>query len=380
MRLIHRVLCFGFFVAATAHLVLAQVGPESNPAPTEKIIHGWLQSGDPRLVAWGAHDALASRSPNFAPDLLALANQWQPLTPEAVGESGQLTLSTAQKERRFAMAAVLDALIQMNVAVPPDDLRNLAPDFQNDVAVLLGRLPNEASAAVEMEFYRAPAEKWRALQYVSAALLALHPTAEFAGDLLSHITVHANIFVVLPGTGAGSGGSGFSCMVGDEKPGESWPSIGQYKLWKTSSDGARTLVAGIDPVFVTREESYGYMGDGCATAQGIFLGEEQRRELIAEMLGVKAEEMPWESGLQINIEFQSAEQFRTALQGFVGEEEQKFQETAEALEARNLLARSEARESLPKLQLWLHDERGAGAEPLSKDMLLPDRVEWASQP
>jgi hypothetical protein len=157
-------------------------------------------------VAWGSHYALATHGLSLAPDLLALANQWQSLFPRSNDDSRQGELSSEQKEQRDAMAGVLDALIQMKVTVPIDMLRNLAPDFGKDVAILL---PSGESEAASLEFFRSRPGDAYGLQFVSAALLALHPPAGFAGELLAGVTVQARIVVVLPnGEPIGFGSAG----------------------------------------------------------------------------------------------------------------------------------------------------------------------------
>jgi hypothetical protein len=94
------------------------------------------------------------------------------------------------------------------------------------------------------------------------------------------------------------------------------------------------------------------------------------------MLNVSPEEIPWETNPQTTIEFGSREQFNGALLAFVQEQQHMYRATAEALEARKLLAPSEVLHSLPLLKLNLSDERAEVAAPLPKDANLPDRVEW----
>ena len=353
----------------------AQTATASDPSPVEKIIREWLHSGEPLLVAWGAHEALISRNPYLVVDLLSLASEWEPVFSGRSCDWACAELTPEQKDRRFAMAAVLDALIQMNVTVSADILPNLAPDFENAVAILLARLPNEDSAALSMELYRSQPGRADALQDVSATLLALHPTAEFAEDLLANTTIQARITVLLPGDGFGFGSSGAYGPGPPSEVHENWPKIGQYKLSKEKSNGASLVVGGIDPIYATREESNDYLGN---EARGVALGPEQRRRLIAQMLGVTPEEIPWKTFVQTTIEYQSPEQFHVALLGFVEEQQQMYRATAEALERRELLQTSEVLRSLPTLQLTLMDMRGEErTEPLPKDAKLPDRVMWS---
>jgi hypothetical protein len=372
----HRLLFIGCFATAFSASVLAQSAPESTPAPSEQTIRQWLQSGEPRLVAWGAHDAVSQRNAALTADLLSLAGQWRPLTRGTYSEgSSWPRLSAEQEEQRDAMAAVVDALIQMKATVPNETLRNLAPDFGNAVAVLLSRMPGEQSLPLAFDFYRNQELHTYGLQYVSAALLALHPPAGFAADLLANTNVHADVFVIRPGAGGMGTGSAGDCFNETDQEKEGWPKSGQYILSKEKTDGAVLLVGGIDPVYATRQERYHFNGDPCGV---VVLRPEQRVRLIEEMLGNSEKDLLWQTQLTENIEFQSKEQFTVALLGFVEKQQEMYRVTAEALESKGLMEKFEVQQSLPTLVLELDDVRGTGADPITKEAIhLPDRVEWA---
>jgi hypothetical protein len=379
MTLFRRCLGIGSVVMVLAGWGSAQTLSAVGRFPPEKTVESWLLSGNPRLVAWGAHDTLMAHDRYLAPDLLSLASRWQPLAPQAIDDSNHTELSQQQMDERDAMAAVLDALIQMKVLVPADTLRNLAQDFGNAVAVLLSRMPPEEAESVSFDFYRSPAEHGYGLQYVSAALLALHPVPGFAADLLTSLSVHATVFVVAPGAGGiGSGRCGGACGISSDLSHAGWPLIGRYALSKQKTDGAFLLVAGVDSIYATRKESAHYLGDGCG--MGVFLGSGERLRLIAEMLNATPEEIPWQTELTKSIEFQSVEQFDHALLDFIEEQQQKYGATVTAMAAHGLLTSSEADQSLPKLELKLTDMRGEGATPMLDPPDLPSHVEWAVAP
>jgi hypothetical protein len=337
-------------------------------------------------MAWGAHDVLVTRDPNLIPHLVTLAGRWQPLSLQ--DSDTEYYSSQKRKDERDAMAVVLDTLIQMNVALPADTLRNLAPDFGNNVAILLSRMPEEESGTLSFDFYRSPPEHEFSLQYVSAALLALHPPAGFTADLLSSISVQASVIVVLPGPeqfGLGEGSS--SCGGGlPVRPREDWPTIGQYRLTKQKSDEASLVVAGVDPIYALRRESTHFLPE--SSSRDMYLGPEERLRLIAEMLGVPREEIQWRTMVFTTIEFQSPEQFERELLAFVEAERAKHRATAAALADRNLLSLAEAEQLLPELKLKISDRRGGGALPNIEGVLppsldppnLPARVEWSYAP
>ena len=257
-------------------------------------------------------------------------------------------------------------------------------------------MPIEKSGPLSLEFYRSLLKPGLSLQYVSAALLALHPRSGFAAKLLGDTTVQAKVVVIRPGDeGLGFGSIG-DCFGSAEPEQEGWPKIGQYKLSTQLGEGAFILVGGVEPIYVTRVESARYLGNDCGMS-GMYLGREQRRAFIAEMLGISPEEIPWETDVQRNIEFTSLGQFTAALLAFIEEQQQMYRHTAEALQARGLLAASEVPQSLPQIELDLTDARCAGSDdqhsddakdshekcehdikPISREAIkLPARVVWA---
>ncbi len=356
---------------------VAQVRSSVRDLPSEATIENWLLSDDPRLVAWGAHDVLVSRNVELDADLLTLVTEWEPLDRQDV-DGTPTPLSAEQENKRDAMAAVLDALIQLDVPVPGDTLRRLATDFPNDVAILLSRMTPEDAGPLALDFYHSPAEHGYGLQYVSAALLAQHPPSGFAADLLGGIKVRADIFVVLPDSPSfGFGGSGCAaCLVRTKPQRRNWPPIGQYSLAKEKTDRSLLLVSGVDPIYATRQESDSYR-DPCG---GPSLGPEQRRQLIAGMLNVSGNTIRWNVRPSATIAFQSDEQFRRELLQFIGNEEQKYRQTAIALAHRGLMSDAEVQQSIPNLQIYTNDMRGESAAPIQNLAPLPANVEWLNNP
>lgn len=295
MGLLRGLLSFGFVVGLLAGGSMAQTSAVDGSALGGQAL-GW----DPRLVAWAAHDALASEDGSQIPRLLSLASQWPALSRRSADGAESAELDMQQQDERDAMAAVVDALIQMKVAVPADTLRALAPDFGSDVAVLLSRMPVEQAGALGFEFYRKPAEHDQGLQYVSAAMLALHPVPGFAADLIGNVKVWATVFVVLPGSeevGSGvSDGCGGVSFANDRSD---WPMIGQYALSEEVEDGALQLVGGHNPVYARRFEATHYRGPH----SGVRLGPNERVGLIAEMLEISPEDIPWKTMVDRTIEF-----------------------------------------------------------------------------
>src|SRR5580704_540728 len=226
--------------------------PSSDPAaiPTPATIQYWLVSNQPRMVAWGAWDAGLAKDSGAIPELLALANAWQPGASDEKYDGEYLP---ARDDRRDAMADVLDALLQMNVQIPANTLRSLAADFPNQTTIFLARMPDQESADARMDFFHDSGWRLARLKYVSAALLALHPPPGFALDLMSGTVVRADVTVMLPGTLAFSQGSAGDCTSELEADRSGWPQVANYRLSSTAHGGDVELVSGIDPVYFSRE-------------------------------------------------------------------------------------------------------------------------------
>lgn len=373
MTPLYRLLCFGYVATTFAFTCQAQTPSKNTPIPSESTLENWLRSGDPRLEAWGAHDALVTHDQNLTPYLLSLVSKWQPLVRICDG-SRCSDLSPEQMDERDAIAAALDALIQMKVSVPANDLRNLAPDFGDYVAILLARLPDEESANLSLDFYRASGTPNYALQYVSAALLALHPPPGFAADLLGSIKVSAAVLATVPGPEPPRSGFATSCGAYIIEAREDWPEIGQYGLFRHGSNAAFLVMRGDVPIYASRQDSPRYINFQCSRAGSLYLSPDDRFRLIAEMLGASPGAMQWRTAIETKIEYKSPKQFDAALLALVNEQQQMYRATAKALSERNLMTPSEVETSLPELDLEVEDMRGPDPTPIPMPTNLPPRV------
>jgi hypothetical protein len=149
-------------------------------APSEQPEEGRLGGEKAQLVAWRAHDAVATHDHALVAELVSLAGQWQPLSSRT---SRDHPLSPAQEQERDAMMAILDALLQVHVLLPTQTLRNLAPDFANPVAIFLSRMPLDQSIPLSLQFYRSLPEEAYALRYMSASFFGSPSTEWFCCGL-----------------------------------------------------------------------------------------------------------------------------------------------------------------------------------------------------
>jgi hypothetical protein len=375
-------LCLPCLILGIAGINSLAQNPLAAGIPSGKKIEALLSSGDPRLVAWGAHYALASKDQTLIPHMLSLAEEWEPLPVPTEGDSSAAGLTSIQLDQRDALAAVLDTLIQLNAVVPASALRNLAGDFPNQVAIFLTRLPPEDSQALELEFYHSDPKTHgeRNLQYMGGALLAQAPPPGFAADVLSSIHGRATITITSPTFKAEAlyrGGESGSCFPDDTH--KDWPRFGVYELSEGKMQGGFVLIPGTDPVYALRSETNHYRGNRCENFTFLVLGPEQRRSLIARMLAISQDDIEWKIETTDTIQFNSNEQFYRELQEFISAEQQKYRETASALVGKNLMTDSEQEESLPQLDLAFNDQRGPGYSPIPLPPSLPAHVTWPDQ-
>jgi hypothetical protein len=188
--------------------------------------------------------------------------------------------------------------------------------------------------------------------------LAQHPVPGFAADLVAHVKVRAEAYVVLPGELVGGGSSHCGAGFGVPVRSGGWPKIGQYELSDEWQDGDLSLVEGHNPVYARRFESDYYSWD----VGTIYLGADERVRFIADMLGISTEQIPWNTSVTTTIEFESNAQTEQALREFVEQQREMQRETTNSLRLRGLLTASEAETTLPELLLTVKDMRGESSE------------------
>ena len=373
-----RIFCLLCLTDIAATHALAQDSPPVETSPRDKI-EQLLSSRDPRLVAWGAHYALATKDQTLVPEMLSLVVEWEALPAPPDDDSADGGLTSFQLDQRDAVAATLDTLIQLQAVVSARTLQNLARDFPNQVAILLTRLPLEESQSLDLEFYRSAPKNLgeHNLQYIGAALLAQAPPAGFASDLLSSIHSRATITITSPTSKAEAlygGGMSGSCSADDTH--KDWPKFGVYELSEGKTQSGFILISGEDPIYSLRSETRHYPGNRCENFTFLVLGPEQRRSLIARMLAIPQDDIEWEIETKDTIQFKSNEQFYRELQEFISAEQEKYRDTASALLAKNLMTASEQEESIPHIDLAFKDERGPDYSPIPPPLSLPAHVTW----
>jgi hypothetical protein len=321
---------------------------------TSSVILGWLDSGDPRLMAWGAY--FSSRNGDASGDatMVETLDRWA----EAGSQRDELT-----DIRQDAFAAMLDALIQDNRTVSPETLAALAGYFPAQAAILASRLPlDEATPLLQSWYAERKDDKQPALARIAAMILAKAPPPGFAAGVLAETSETVQVSVVDPGVGSGYGGGGCYGLVGDFRTRDGWPPIFRYRIEENSHaiDQPLLVEAGGDRITYRRTSH----AESAASVRS--LDDETRQHLLLEMLGGDGSALQWQAWQQISLEWEGPANFLSETGDLVDEEESKLQNTVDALYEDGLLTPEEANKVRPGLLVNVSDDRSV------KDSPIPD--------
>ncbi len=357
--------------------------------PSADVIARWIHGGNPREMAWAAVFALQEKDTSFLPEFALLSEQWRPLPHRNVLEREYhppQPLTSEERERRDAMSALLDAIIQLNGNIPAASAQNLASDFPVQAIILLHRMtPQEAEPTLLALYGETAPASWYT-QRAAAALLAFHPPAGFAASLLSNTTVTSHVFVSLPddpdmGMGASSGdcgGSGWSPAKAD------WPAIGKYSMREggPGRDPAPYLtIPGLKPIDAVRVVTPTPQSESGECTGFKPINNSIRSTLIAQMLDEQPERMTIRSYVDVNIKVRKDQDYKTQLAAYVDREEATFRSVKVSLTAKQLLSPAEASDDavLPGLLLVISDIRSSRAFPLEEMHLRSPKVKLEAE-
>jgi hypothetical protein len=356
--------------------------------PSRDMIAAWLQRGEPREVAWAAVYALQEKDAYFLPALLALAGRWEPLPHRNVLDSQHPfpILTETQRERRDAMSAILDAIIQWHGALAAATVRNLADDFPAAAFTLLSQMPPADAEPVLLALYGDPQPSSWDTQRTAASLLALHPPAGFAASLLKSTMVATRVFVTLPDDQSlGEGASNGSCG-GYSSPAAKldWPEIGRFSLREGGTFSTvvpYATIPGLAPIKIVRIVTPAN-GEDPQTCGGLTLTSIIRMTLLAQMLGSTPQRMPFKVRDQVNLKVVNAQDYQRSIGEYVDKEESAFQQLKAQLADKQLLSPAEAAEDavLPSLVLLVSDYRSTKTFPLPQFQFRLPNVRQSSGP
>jgi hypothetical protein len=302
--------------------------------PTSQDIQIWLDSGDPRLIAWGAYFARENADTESVAPMLCLVEGWTPPddAQKAIGRS-----------RVDALREVLDALIQQKQPVSPASLNAITSSFPRHSMILASVLTlAEAKPFLQTWYEKRNSKDLSAFPRIAAMMLAKAPPPGFVASVLAESEEELDVTVESDWTTGHDYGFGISGGCGDgwglPSP-KGWPPFFDYEIEENNrSDQDPAIVeVGGDRITYHRFEMSRNWGS-CAFVHP--LNAETRHHLLAEMLGVSDEEMPWKVREPGTIVWENGIQFTQELQKQVASEEARLNSTAKALYAKGFLTKS----------------------------------------
>ena len=339
---------------------------------TPDQIQNWLLASDPRLVAWGAHFAREHNDPAALALLSPLLARWTP---------PQDTQDQASRAQIPAMTAILDALIQTGRTLPPETLAVIAPTFPTQAAILAARLPLAETTPLLLTWYgQRTGKDQNRLARIAAMLLAHAPPPGFAATVFaeSEETLFLSVISTGASSGIGYGTAGCGDSLGGGIP-AGWPPIFIYSLEEDSQQDSATLLVEVagNRISSFRHEMHG----GWGSCRGVDpLSADNRHHLLAKMLGIEDDQMPWKTYTSLTLEWQSNDQYVREATHAIASEEANLHATAQALEAGHLLTADEASSIRPKLSVQVEDARQPAANPLPQLRFLDSRTVAAPAP
>lgn len=319
------------------------------------------------MQAWGAYLVTRDRRVELVPDLLTILAAYQPDTPDR----------PAARDVHDTLLAVLDALIQLDVDAPVNDLMKIYPEFRAQSLLLMLRSSDDATSSL-LEILHTENESIPAWIAAGNMLLARR-AAGFAAAVVESLTVHATLAVISPNSGWGSGG-GWYCGPGFlPKPKASWPQVGNYFLFvcKGSQIIDGTIFApGPDPAYFRRTvdaryspiESFPY---GCRPNLEL-----ARQHYLAALLDASQEDPPIYSYVSQSLTFQTGAGYKRDVMTFIKQQQQLFASLEERLQHAGLITPEERSSISLRLVIGVLDLRNDRTEDLPQISDLPEGVSF----
>lgn len=315
------------------------------------ILHSWLHSDDPRLIAWAADFAGTTHDTEIIAGMPALLEH---------GIVPSLYSDKAQTEKRMAIIAILDTLIRENAKVPISTIKVIADSFPTQATILIARLPLSESVQTLSAWTLGATGTWngRILARIASMMIAKDPESvrgiligNFGGFVASVVAAsEQDLQIVVSSTSMGSGyGIGNACgdsMGSSPTPG--WPQIYTYDLVENDPQVNTPVVIelGGDRIVSRRFELNRPWGS-CYGVQP--LDAITRHRLIAYWLETPEKQMLWQPAQTFSIVWSNKAAYQQQLGDIIESQRDKLHNTVKELQARGFLTENEASIVSPKL-------------------------------
>jgi hypothetical protein len=332
---------------------------QSQENQTAGLAAAWLGSDDARTRAWGAYLALRDQRRELLPQLTGLVKTYPP-------RGG--SQNSIRSDNRIAMMSVLDAVIQMDGRISPEDAARLHPEFPVQSIILLS-LGDSSADGFLLDIFRnftfIGNGRWKnTWQAAGNLLMSRKPSDGFAAVVFDGLAVHLSVFVQSPGSVVTPfkvvhGLAPLVCMGDLLSHRAGWPPVGNYY-----TDRRGVLIAsGADPSFYIRSVGDADPGDlrpGIGELPCDPFGDDwdtKRENILADLVGEQPGKSSVRASVGTTIIFQNDSQYLRDLQVFVRQQQGLLEQLRGKLTAQGLLSTAESAAAQPFLELSIFDNR-----------------------
>jgi hypothetical protein len=362
------------FLLVLATALNAQEPVVTTETPVDNaILHQWLHSGNPRLIAWSADFARRTHDAEIVAEMPEILEHWT-LPSASGGDEYPLDSITAgrgsQTAQRRAVLAILDTLIQENAKVPVAAIDAFAPSFPVQAAILIARLPLSASRSTLENWTYRSAGNWSesTLAIVATMMIAKDPLPSSVfrnntriGFVASVVdTAEEDLRITVrkdsspPPGYYGIGGACGDSLGHELAPG--WPQVYAYGLAEANRQGISGPVLvdlDGDQIYSWRVKENG--GGGMCASGGVQpLNSQTGHRLLAYWLGISEGAMSWKPVENFTIVWTNKIAYQRQLGAIVESQRQKLDATVEALRHQGFLRGDEA--AMPRLVVTVQCE------------------------
>jgi hypothetical protein len=328
----------------------------------DNILHQWLHSGDPRLIAWAADFARKTRNAKIVAEMPELLEHWA--IPQVLGDTDSRAAQVS------AISAILDTLIQENAQVPIPAINAIAEVLPAQAAILIARLPLSESRATLEDWTYGETGTWtgRTLARIASMMLAKdpvpsrtlvwdrdHPQVGFVASVVAASEEELAITVASSNAKHEGTASGVCGDYGPRKIAAGWPQIYTYDLVENDPQATTPVVIDLNgDRIVSRRFDENHPWGSCNHVRS--LDPSTRHQLIAYWLGIPEKEMPWQPVESFTIVWTDKAAYERQLGEATEAQREKLRTTVEALRRRGLVTEDEAETVAPKLAVTVHCE------------------------
>ncbi len=273
------------------------------------------------------------------------------------------SLEDSQDHEKIVFFLALDSLIQLDIALPADDLLPIYKYAPDAVMILLAKAPIENREALLAIAKQAnPSEENKDYWLTACNLLAETKARGFAAYLLSEMTISAEVSVSDESGGGGVGGSGFSIGCGGGwtlSVTEDFPPIAFYTLYDLPKAGRVVLSTGTRTTYFERQVMDPKKGPVSPPSRS-HIGWNKNDYLVEQLpalLNVRAEAFEFNNFQRRYYTWVNLADYQLQLSAFKAKIVQSYDELKRQLIAAERLTPTESDALAPKIVFKVYDYR-----------------------